>query len=76
MNARERAMSVWSRRASGIVSLASCVERRSPFDIIEWEIRSAQQEIYRQAARLVLSGDPIEIARKLHVVAERAVRPT
>jgi len=40
------------------------------------EIRSAQQEVFLEAAKLVLTGDPIEIARRLHERAERTVRPT
>jgi hypothetical protein len=44
-------------------------------DIIEVEIRSAQHEVLLEAAKLVLSGDPIEIARKLHERAELTVRP-
>ena len=38
-------------------------------------LRFAQQEILLEAAKLVLSGDPIEIARKLHERAELTVRP-
>jgi hypothetical protein len=45
-------------------------------DIIEGEIRSAQQEAFLEAAKLVLTGDPIEIARRLHERAERTIRPT
>jgi hypothetical protein len=45
-------------------------------EIIEAEIRSAQHEALLEAAKLVLTGDPVEIARKLHERAERAVRPT
>ena len=44
-------------------------------DIIASEIRSAQQEVWREAARLVLSGDPIEVARKMHERAEQAIKP-
>lgn len=44
-------------------------------DIIEAEIRSAQQEALLEAAKLVLTGDPVEIARKLHERAELTVRP-
>jgi hypothetical protein len=44
--------------------------------IIEAEIRSAQCEVLLEAAKLVLSGEPIEIARKLREMAERAIRPT
>ena len=44
-------------------------------DIIEAEIRSAQQEALLEAAKLVLTGDPVEIARKLHERAELTVGP-
>jgi len=44
-------------------------------DIIEWEIRSAQQEVWREAARLVLSSESIEVARKMHERAEQAIKP-
>jgi hypothetical protein len=36
---------------------------------------AAQHEAFLEAAKLVLTGDPIEIARKLHERAERTVRP-
>ena len=46
-------------------------------DIIEGEIRSAQHEVLLEAAKkMVLSGDPIEIARQLRARAERTIRPT
>ena len=44
-------------------------------EIIEAEIRSAQHEVLLDAARLVLRGAPIEIARQLHDRAERTIRP-
>jgi hypothetical protein len=62
-------VSVWFR-------VAGLLRRKDlAIDIIEAEIRSAQQEAFREAARLVLTGDPIEIARKLHERAELTVRP-
>ena len=45
-------------------------------EIIEAEIRSAQHEVLLEAAKLVLSGEPIDIARKLRNMAERTIRPT
>jgi len=42
---------------------------------IEAEIRSAQHEVLLEAARLVLSGEPMEIARRLRDQAERTIRP-
>ena len=42
---------------------------------IEAEIRSVQHELLLDAARLVLSGDPVEIARQLRDQAERTIRP-
>ena len=44
-------------------------------EIVEAEIRSAQYEILLEAAKLVLSGEPIEIARELRDRAERTIRP-
>ena len=32
-------------------------------------------EAFREAAKLVLTGDPIEIARKLHERTEQTIRP-
>jgi len=43
-------------------------------EINEAEIRSAQHEVLLEAARLVLSGDPVEIARQLRDLAERTIR--
>jgi hypothetical protein len=69
MDPRERATSVWYR-------VAGLLRRKEiAIDIIEAEIRSAQQEVFLEAAKLVLTGDPIEIARKLHEWAELTVRP-
>ena len=69
MDPRERATSVWYR-------VAGLLRRKEiAIDIIEAEIRSAQQEVFLEAAKLVLTGDPIEIARKLHERAELTVRP-
>ena len=60
MDPRERATSVWYR-------IAGLLRRKDiAIDIIEGEIRSAQQEVYLEAAKLVLTGDPVAIARKLH----------
>jgi hypothetical protein len=42
---------------------------------IEGAIRSAQQEAFLEAAKLVLTGDPIEIAYQLHERAEQTIRP-
>ena len=44
-------------------------------EIIEAEIRSAQHEVLLEAAKLVLSGEPVEIARRLREQAERTIRP-
>jgi hypothetical protein len=44
-------------------------------EIVEAEIRSAQYEVLLEAARLVLTGEPIEIARQLRERAERIIRP-
>jgi hypothetical protein len=69
MDPRERATSVWYRVA-GLLR-----KKEIAIDIIEAEIRSAQQEVFLEAAKLVLTGDPVEIARKLHDRAELTVRP-
>jgi hypothetical protein len=42
-------------------------------EIVEAEIRSAQHEVLLDAAKLVLTGEPIEIARQLR--ARRAHHP-
>ena len=69
MDPHERATSVWYRVAG--------LRRRKELaiDIIAREIRSAQQEVSREAARLVLSGDPIDVARMMHDRAEQAIKP-
>ena len=60
MDPHERATSVWYR-------VAGLLRRKDlAIDIIASEIRSAQQEVWREAARIVLSADPIEVARKMH----------
>jgi hypothetical protein len=59
MGPHECATSVWYR-------IAGLLRRKDlAVDIIEGEIRSAQHEVWLEAARLVLSGDPIAIARQL-----------
>ena len=69
MDPHERATSVWYR-------VAGLLRRKElAIDIIEAEIRSAQQEAFLEAAKLVLTGDPIEIACRLHERAERTIRP-
>jgi hypothetical protein len=45
-------------------------------EIIEAEIRSAQHEVWLEASRLVLTGEPIEVARLLRQQAEWTIRPT
>jgi hypothetical protein len=70
MDPHERAINIWYR-------IAGLLQRKEvAIDMIEWEIRSAQQEVYREAAKLVLTGNPIEISRKLHDLAERMFGPT
>ncbi len=69
MDPHERATSVWYR-------VAGLLRRKDlAIDIIEGEIRSAQHEVWLEAAKLVLSGEPIEIARQLRDRAERTIRP-
>ena len=64
----ERATSCWYR-------VAGLLRRKEiAIEIIAAEIRSAQLEAYLEASRLVLSGDPVEIARKLHARAEETIR--
>ena len=69
MDARERATSVWYR-------VAGLLRRKDlAIDIIASEIRSAQQEVWREAARLVLTpGEPVDIARKMHEKAEQVIK--
>jgi hypothetical protein len=68
MNPRERATSVWY--ISGLLR-----RKDLAIEIIEGEIRSAQQEVLLEAAKLVLTGEPIEIARQLRERAEQTIRP-
>ena len=55
--------------------LASRGQKDLAVEIIAAEIRSARYEVLIEAAKLVLSGEPIEIARKLLDMAERTIRP-
>jgi len=71
MDPYERATSCWYR----VAGLVSREQKDLAVEIIEAEIRSAQHEVLLDAARLVLSGDPIEISRQLHDRAERTIRP-
>jgi hypothetical protein len=69
MDPHERATSCWYRVAGLLRGKELAIE------IVEAEIRSAHYEILLEAAKLVLSGDPIEIARQLRDRAERTIRP-
>jgi hypothetical protein len=71
MDAHERAASVWYR----VAGLVSRERKDLAVEIIEAEIRSAQHEALLDAAKLVLSGEPIVIARQLRERAEHIVRP-
>ena len=72
MTPRARAESVWYRTAG----LATRNRKDLAIDIIEGEIRSAQYEVWLEAARLVLTdNEPITIARQLRELAERTIRP-
>jgi hypothetical protein len=69
MDPHERATSVWYR-------IAGLLRRKDlAVDIIAAEIRSAQHEVLLEAAKLVLSGEPIDIARQLRERAERMIQP-
>ena len=61
MDAHERAVSVWYR----VAGLVSRERKDLAVEIIEAEIRSAQHEVLLDAAKLVLSGEPIVIASVL-----------
>ena len=72
MNAHERAVSCWYR----VAGLVSREQRDLAIDIIEAEIRSAQHEVWLEAAKLVLTdNEPLTIARHLRELAERTIRP-
>ena len=71
MDPHERAVSVWHR----IAGLISREQKTLAVEIIEAEVCSTQHEVLLQAARLVLSGEPVEIARQLRGQAERTIRP-
>ena len=71
MDPHERATSVWYR----VAGLVSREQKDLAVEIIEAEIRSAQHEVLLEAAKLVLSGDAIMIARHLRDRAERTIRP-
>ena len=68
----ERATSCYYR-VGGLVTRG---QRDLAVEIIENEIRSAQHEMLLEAAKLVLSGEPVEIARKLRDMAEWTIRRT
>ena len=72
MDPHARAVSCWYR-AAGLVSRE---QKDLAVEIIEAEIRSAQHEVLLEAARLVLTGDSIEIAPGLRDKAEQVIRPT
>src|SRR5215831_3007500 len=58
MDPHARVVSVWYRTAG----LASRNQKDLAVEIIEAEIRSARQEVWLEAAKLVLAGEPVEIA--------------
>ena len=70
MDPHERATSVWYR-------VAGLLRRKDlAIEIVEAEIRSAQHEVWLEAARLVLTdNEPMAIARHLRELAERTIRP-
>jgi hypothetical protein len=61
MDPHERATSCWYR----VAGLVSRDQKGIAVEIIEAEIRSAQYEVWLEAARLVLTGEPIEVPRLL-----------
>jgi hypothetical protein len=70
MDLHERATSCWYR----VAGLVSREQKDLAVEIIEAESRSAQHEVFLDAARLVLSGEPIEIARQLRARAQQTIR--
>jgi len=68
MDPHARAESVWYR-------VAGLLRRKEiAIDIIEANIRSAQHDALLEAAKLVLSAEPIEAARQLRAKAERTIK--
>lgn len=61
MDPHERAVRVWYR----VTGLAYREQKDLAVEIIEAEIRSGQHEVWLEAAKLVLTGEPVEIARQL-----------
>jgi len=60
---------------SGWYRVAGLLRRKEiAIDIIEAEIRSAQHDALLEAAKLVLSAEPIEAARQLRAKAERTIK--
>ena len=72
MDPHERATNCWYR----VAGLISREQKDLAVEIIEAEIRSAQYEVWLEASRLVLTGEPIEVARLLRQQAEWTIRPT
>jgi len=66
----------WISTRARVAGLVSREQKDLAVEIIEAEIRSAEYELLLEVSRLVLSGDPIEIARRLRERAERVIRPT
>jgi len=54
-------VSCWYR----VAGLVSREQKTLAVEIIEAEVCSTQHEVLLEAARLVLSGEPVEIARQL-----------
>ena len=63
---------IWYR----IAGLISREQKSLAVETIEAEIRSAQQEVPLEAAKLVLTREPVENAGYLRALAERTIRPT
>jgi hypothetical protein len=68
MECHERATSVWYR-------IAGLHRKELAIETIEAEIRSAVHAVWLEASKLVLTGEPIEVARQLRDRAEQVVRP-
>jgi hypothetical protein len=50
-------------------------QREIAVEIIETAIRSAQHDVLLEAAKLVLTGEPVEVPRLLREMADRTIRP-